>query len=47
MTCGDQPSAPASAPANLMDAVFANRAFQAGQRQAEREAAVIQAAWNF
>jgi NTE family protein len=35
------------APANLMDPNFAIQAFQIGKRQAEREAAAIQAAWNF
>ena len=34
------------APANLMDPDFAIQAFQIGKRQAEREAAAIQAAWN-
>ena len=34
------------APANMMDPNFAIQAFQTGKRQAEREAAAIQAAWN-
>ncbi len=34
------------APANMMDPNLAIQAFQAGKRQAEREAAAIQAAWN-
>jgi NTE family protein len=35
------------APANMMDPNVAIQAFQAGKRQAEREAVAIQAAWNF
>ena len=35
------------APANLMDPNFTIKALQIGKRQAEREAAAIQAAWNF
>jgi NTE family protein len=35
------------APANMMDPNLAIQAFQVGKRQAEREAAAIQAAWNF
>jgi len=35
------------APANMMDPNLAIQAFQFGKRQAEREAAAIQAAWNF
>ena len=35
------------APANPMDPNFAIQALQIGKRQAEREAAAIQAAWNF
>jgi NTE family protein len=35
------------APANMMDPNLAIQAFQIGKRQAEREAAAIQAAWNF
>jgi NTE family protein len=35
------------APANMMDPNLAIQAFQIGERQAEREAAAIQAAWNF
>lgn len=35
------------APANMMDPNLAIQAFQIGRRQAEREAAAIQAAWNF
>jgi NTE family protein len=35
------------APANLMDPNFTIKALQVGKRQAEREAAAIQAAWNF
>jgi NTE family protein len=35
------------APANRMDPNFTIQAFQIGKRQAEREAAAIQAAWNF
>ena len=35
------------APANMMDPNLAIQAFQTGKRQAEREAAAIQAAWNF
>jgi NTE family protein len=35
------------APANHMDPDFAIQAFQIGKRQAEREAAAIQAAWSF
>jgi len=31
----------------MMDPNFAIQAFQVGKRQAEREAAAIQAAWNF
>ena len=34
------------APANLMDPNFTIKALQIGKRQAEREAAAIQAAWN-
>ena len=34
------------APVNMMDPNFAIQAFQAGQRQAEREAAAIQRTWN-
>jgi NTE family protein len=34
------------APAGMMDPNFAIQAFQIGKRQAEREAATIQAAWN-
>jgi NTE family protein len=34
-------------PANLMDPNLAIQALQIGKRQAEREAAAIQAAWNF
>ena len=34
------------APANMMDPDFAIQAFQIGRRQAEREAAAIQAAWD-
>jgi hypothetical protein len=34
------------APANMMDPNLAIQAFQAGKRQAEREAAAIQPAWN-
>jgi NTE family protein len=35
-----------AAPANMMDPNLAIQAFQIGKRQAEREAAAIQAAWN-
>ena len=35
------------APANLMDPNFTVKALQVGRGQAEREAAAIQAAWNF
>jgi NTE family protein len=35
------------APANRMDPDFAIQALQIGKRQAQREAAAIQAAWNF
>jgi NTE family protein len=35
------------APANLMDPHLATQALQIGKRQAQREAAAIQAAWNF
>jgi NTE family protein len=35
------------APANMMDPNLAIQALQIGKRQAEREAAAIQAAWNF
>jgi NTE family protein len=35
------------APANMMDPNLAIQAFQAGKRQAGREAAAIKAAWNF
>ena len=35
------------APANMMDPNLAIQAFQIGKRQAEREAAAIQAAWKF
>ena len=35
------------APANPMDSDLAIKAFEIGKRQAEREAAAIQAAWNF
>jgi NTE family protein len=34
------------APANMMNPNLAIQAFQAGKRQAEREAAAIQPAWN-
>jgi NTE family protein len=35
------------APANMMDPNFTIKALQIGKQQAEREAAAIQAAWNF